>query len=250
MVGLSAKYNLVQISSYSSCATSLICATLIDEVFCQHLSMSARSKKLTINLVPQDPFLESPLGRFMQWGMGAGRYIVIFTEIIVILSFAARFTLDRQITDLNSELNSQIRYIEGYQELESQVRLIQAQTAEIKKQRDSNNMLLVFEELSTLIPLDVSFSRMSISRGTLSAEGKALSQQAFSTLINNMQLSNLFHNIRIGKIESSGESTSEVTFTLTASTQQAPKAVRSVAPVPAANTETEDEGESMDIPIQ
>lgn len=203
--------------------------------------MFSKHKRLAINLVPQDPFLETPLGRFMQWSMSAGRYIIIFTEIIVILSFAARFVLDRKVTDLNNELNNLISYIQGYEELESQIRLVQAQTAAVKSQQDSNNMLLVFEEINKIIPLDVRFNKLTISRDTISAEGVALTQEAFSQLVNNMQLSSQFHNMRIGKIESLGTNSTGFSFTLTASTRLAPEATTtrsSPRPTPASNDDS------------
>lgn len=193
--------------------------------------MSARKKPLAINLVPQDPFLESPLGRFMQWAMGAGRYIVIFTEIIVILSFAARFTLDRQITDLNDKLNQQVNMIKGFQDLEAEIRLVQTQTEEIKKQQNSDNMLKVFEELTRIIPVDVTLEKMQISRTGVSAQGVALSQSAFSQLVNNMQLSGKFYSVRIGKIESIESGSTAVSFTITADTGQAPQVKAAPQPV-------------------
>lgn len=186
--------------------------------------MLGKKQKLSINLVPQDPFLETPLGRFMQWAMGAGRYIIIFTEIIVILSFGARFVLDRQVTDLNQRLQSLIASIEGEVEIEQQIRLVQAQTAAIKTQQDSNNMLVVFEEIQRVMPSDVIFSQLTITRDSLSSEGVALTQEAFTQLINNMYLSSQFHNMRINKIESLGTSSTGFSFTLVADTRPAPSA--------------------------
>lgn len=195
--------------------------------------MFSKKKPLSINLVPQDPFLETPLGRFMQWAMGAGRYIIIFTEIIVILSFGARFILDRQVTDLNQELEGLITAIEGEAELESQIRLVQAQTEAIRSQKDANNLLVVFEEIQRVLPQDVVFSQLSIGRDTFSAEGTALTQEAFSQLINNMYLSQQFSNMRVGKIESLGSSSTGFSFTLFADTRIAPAAAPKASAKPA-----------------
>lgn len=190
--------------------------------------MLGKKKKLAINLVPQDPFLETPLGRFMQWAMGAGRYIIIFTEIIVILSFAARFILDRQVTDLNQKLEGLITAVEGEAELESQIRLVQSQTEAIKSYTGANNLLVVFEEITNVLPEDVVLNRLSISRDNLSTEGTATTQEAFTQLINNMYLSQQFTNMRIGKIESLGTSSTGFSFTLTANTRVAPVAAPKV----------------------
>jgi hypothetical protein len=59
---------------------------------------------LEVNLLPKDPFLSTSLGKLLQWSLTVGRYLVIFTELIVVSSFAARFSLDRQVTDLNASI--------------------------------------------------------------------------------------------------------------------------------------------------
>lgn len=176
----------------------------------------------------------------MQWAMGAGRYIIIFTEIIVILSFAARFILDRQVVDLNQRLQSLVTSIEGEAETEQQIRLVQAQTAAIKEQKDSNNMLVVFEEIQRVTPEDVVFSMLTITRDSLSTEGIAMTQEAFTQLINNMYLTSQFHNMRIGKIESLGSSSTGFSFSLMAETRPTPSAAPA-AKKPATDQAADDE---------
>ena len=184
--------------------------------------MPKRSKQLNINLLPQDPFFDSVLGRVLQWSMGAGRYIVIFTEIIVILSFAARFTLDRQVTDLNEQLYSQITQLDGLSQDEASFKLAQAQIAEVKKNQEISNIIDVFATLNKVVPADVALNRLSISQETISLESTALTQSSFITFINNLQLSPQFNTIRIGKVESTGSNQPGFTFSLTASTRTAP----------------------------
>ncbi|MBP7876306.1 PilN domain-containing protein [Candidatus Woesebacteria bacterium] len=184
--------------------------------------MFSRSKQLAINLLPQDPFFESGIGRVLQWSMGAGRYIVIFTEIVVILSFAARFTLDRQVTDLNEKLYGQIHQLEGLSQDEEGFRMAQAQLAEVKKSQDVSNILDVFVSLNAVVPNDVTINQLSISQNAISLESKALTQTGFITFINNLQLSKQFSTIRIGKVESSGSGDATFTFSLTAATRNAP----------------------------
>lgn len=200
--------------------------------------MPKKSKQLNINLLPQDPFFDSVLGRILQWSMGAGRYIVIFTEIIVILSFAARFTLDRQVTDLNEELYSQITQLDGLSQDEAAFKLAQAQIAEVKKNQEISNILDVFATLNKVVPADVAMNRLSISQETISLESTALTQSSFITFINNLQLSPQFNTIRIGKVESTGSNQPGFTFSLTASTRVAPIVkVKPAAKTPAAKEE-------------
>ena len=76
--------------------------------------MKKQPAAITINLVPKDPFFATIPGRVLKWALSAGRYIVIFTELVVIISFATRFTLDRQVTDLNDTITSKEAIINSY----------------------------------------------------------------------------------------------------------------------------------------
>jgi hypothetical protein len=60
--------------------------------------------KKEINLLPKEEFEKKPLGKFLVWALSIGRYIVIFTELIVILAFLSRFKLDRDLADLNQSV--------------------------------------------------------------------------------------------------------------------------------------------------
>lgn len=207
--------------------------------------MFKKSQKLTINLLPQDPFFDSTVGRILQWSMGAGRYIVIFTEIVVIFSFAARFTLDRQVTDLNEKLYDQIAQLEGLAAQEADFRLAQAQLTEVKKNQEISNILGVFAALNAVVPSDVILNRLSISQNAISLESNALSQSGFITFINNLQLSPQFNTIRVGKVESTGSNQPGFTFSLTAATRDAPV----VAAKPAASptpTNQSNEGDMLE----
>lgn len=202
--------------------------------------MFSKHQQLAINLLPQDPFFDSTFGRIMQWSMGAGRYIVIFTEIVVIASFAARFTLDRQVTDLNEQLYSQIQHLEGMAADEAAFRLAQAQLTEVKKNQEISNIVDVFTVLNTVVPADVELDSLSIAQDTISLESTALTQSGFITFINNLQLSPQFNDIRIGKVESAGSGQPGFSFSLIAATRVAPTVTVEQA-APAAEEGTPDE---------
>lgn len=207
--------------------------------------MSSKSNILAINLLPQDPFLDSTLGRLLQWAMGAGRYIVIFTEIVVILSFAARFTLDRQVTDLNEDLYDQIQQLEGMAADEAAFRLAQTQLAQIKKNQSASNILEVFATLNTVVPSDVVLDSLTISQNAIAVEATAQTQSGFVTFINNLQLTPQFSQINIGKVASSGTDEPGFAFTLSAATREKPS-VAAQKPTPKATTDESDGAEALE----
>jgi len=54
-----------------------------------------------ISLLPQQEDLNSPAARFLRWATTVGRYVIVFTELIVISAFISRFWLDRKNADLS-----------------------------------------------------------------------------------------------------------------------------------------------------
>ncbi|PIR61565.1 MAG: hypothetical protein COY81_03345 [Candidatus Pacebacteria bacterium CG_4_10_14_0_8_um_filter_43_12] len=181
--------------------------------------MSKKPAPITINLVPKDPFFHTTLGRTLQWALSAGRYIIIFTELIVIISFAARFTLDRQITNLNSEIVKNQSTIESYGDLEGNFRLAQAKIENVQQIEQDVNIVDVFERLSEVTPLDVTLTQLSIRTDSVSIVGRTLSQTSFNLLVNNLQLSPRFQNVRVSKVESPDDGSPGLLFTIVADTK-------------------------------
>ena len=61
--------------------------------------MTARHP-VPINLLPKTEFELSFWGRFIKWALSTGRYIIILTELVVIIAFMSRFKLDRDASDV------------------------------------------------------------------------------------------------------------------------------------------------------
>lgn len=167
---------------------------------------------VSINLVPQDPFFETVLGRTLKWALSVGRYIVIFTEMVVIVSFATRFTLDRQVTDLNGAIAQKERAIKSYGDLEKEFRFVQDQIEDYKQLKQDYNLVEIFPLLNETIPNGVAFDTLSVKADSINFSGTAFSQDALNVLINNMQLDKNFYDVRISRIESRDEKSSGVLF--------------------------------------
>lgn len=160
---------------------------------------------LDVNLMPKDPFFETAIGRSLKWTVSIGRYIVIFTQLVVILSFSTRFILDRQVTDLNSAINQQKMAIESYGDLEKRFLFVQAQMTDIKQLQQEANLVEIFPLLNETIPSNVILDELTIKPNEVVFSGIALSQTAFDILVRNVQLSSHFEEVNIGNIESRGE---------------------------------------------
>ncbi|MBD3250473.1 MAG: hypothetical protein GF381_02815 [Candidatus Pacebacteria bacterium] len=164
--------------------------------------MSGKTIDFQINLVPTDPFFKTSVGRFLNWAVHIGRYIVIFTELVVIISFATRFTLDRRITDLNDSIHQKKSIVQSYGTLERDFRLIQAKIENYQQVEQTNNLVEVFPKIKSIIPSGVSMNELNIERDQIWMTAQVRSQAALNTLISNMHLSPYFDQVDSGQIES------------------------------------------------
>ncbi len=171
---------------------------------------------ININLLPKDPFLSSPIGKFLQWGLSVGRYLVIFTELIVIMSFGSRFTLDRQITDLNGVILQKKTIIQSYGDLETSVRAIQKKTDSYTQVEQKQSLANAFPALSEITPADVLLTNLTIQPGSVSFSGKSNSTTSLNLLINNINLSNKFSDVSIEKLQTGSDQEPGYKFTINA----------------------------------
>ncbi|NCO12681.1 PilN domain-containing protein [Candidatus Pacearchaeota archaeon] len=164
--------------------------------------MKKKKVSFDINLLPKDPFFATPVGQILKWALSIGRYIVIFTELVVILSFVTRFSLDRQVTDLNDSISQKKTVIESYGDLEESVRQIQSILEEYQIVKQQVNITEVFPELTNIIPRDTELNELVLRSDQISFSGRTITQNSLNTLINNIQLSDRFSNVSVDKIES------------------------------------------------
>lgn len=180
--------------------------------------MAQKKIVFNINLIPKDPFFQSSLGRVLKWALSAGRYIVIFTELIVILSFVARFTLDRQVTDLNAEIHQNEEIIKSYGTLEKDFRIAQTKLQTYEQIDQEKNITTIFPSLSEVTPTTVTLDELVIKKDLIIASGETESRNAFNLFINNLQLSPNFFNVTIDTVESSEGDENAIVFRLRADT--------------------------------
>ncbi|HEX9817848.1 MAG TPA: PilN domain-containing protein [Patescibacteria group bacterium] len=173
---------------------------------------------IDIDLVPQDPFFQTRLGRTLQWALSAGRYIVMFTELIVVLSFATRFYLDRRVTDLNQTIARNSALVQSYGSFEEEFRSTQEKINQYQQIVQHENLAEVFPLLSQVIPAGVELQELAITAGQVSIVGQVLAQRSLNLLINNLQISPNFSNVVVNTIESQGEFVGGYAFRLSAQT--------------------------------
>ncbi|MFZ5376500.1 MAG: PilN domain-containing protein [Patescibacteria group bacterium] len=190
--------------------------------------MKKRQKpvSININLVAKDPFFASIFGKTLKWALSVGRYIVIFTELVVILSFATRFTLDRQLTDLNDSINRKKVLIESYGDLENNYRTLQGKLENYQQIEQQTNIVDSFPALLKVMPSNIDLHELIIKPDNMVLNGRARSNLAVGTLITNLQLSPDFYGVNVDRIESENEKSQSLLFSIRAETQEKTKVVK------------------------
>lgn len=171
--------------------------------------------KLKINLLPKKELEGRALEKFLKWSLTFGRYIIVGTEIIVLLAFFSRFKLDRELTDLHEQINQKETIVKFNQEFEKETRNIQKQLKEIKgleQNYDSVIKLLGFFESN--IPKEVTLEKLSLSEERISLSGVSLSTSSFIDFLARIRTSEKFTQVNLEDLSKKGEE--ELKFTLAA----------------------------------
>ncbi len=174
----------------------------------------AKKKNNHINLLPKDEFEISTLGRVLKWLLGTFRFIVIFTEMIVMIAFLSRFWLDAKSNDLNAEIKQKQVLISSYAPVETEFTVIQKRMLTLTQfSTESVKPSELIDTIVPLIPSDIKLNLISASELQNKFEGESLSEKAIAQLIANLENSKKFTKISLGEISSKKDSNSLI-FTL------------------------------------
>lgn len=168
-------------------------------------SLPARTKRIkqpNLNLFPEDPFFDTFLGKTLRWATRVGRHIIIVTELIVIGSFASRFWLDRQLTDLNTSITQKAAIARSYGNLETEFRRVQRDIKDVQLILDQQGNWSLLERLTRLTPPGIKYEQLSFGNQQLSLKGQANSQNDLATLVAGLQTQRDLQQIALSNIES------------------------------------------------
>jgi Tfp pilus assembly protein PilN len=160
------------------------------------------ANNISINLLGDSDMDHTPMGRIVNWAVTYGRYIMIGTEIVVLLAFISRFSLDRKLTDLKEEIAQKQDIIEANQAFEKDVRTLQDKLSKIKvlihQPVNPLDTLVLFQ---TLLPQGVYLRNFDLTKNILTINATAGSTGSFAQFMTNLQASKYLSTIEIGEIK-------------------------------------------------
>ena len=174
------------------------------------------AQKRSIELLPREEWEKPSFGQILKWALTVGRWIVIGTELVVILAFLSRFKLDRDLSNLYKDIKQKQIIIESNREFEDDFRFLQQRLATIKGLEQKELAAgKVLDEITLLTPVDVSFTEFIVAGQEINLVATALSEQGLSTFLNNLKQSPQFKNLVISSLSSGTEQGVGIQFELT-----------------------------------
>jgi Tfp pilus assembly protein PilN len=159
------------------------------------------AKESAINLIEKDPLEASAIGRIVSWATTYGRYIMITTEIVVLIAFVSRFSLDRQLTDLNEQINQKQAILEANTQFENDFLKLQDELSKIKTLISTNTKPAdTLTLIHLLLPADVQLQTITLSDTNIKVTGAAGSSGGLAVFLDRLRLSKSLSNVSVGDI--------------------------------------------------
>jgi Tfp pilus assembly protein PilN len=174
----------------------------------------AAQKFVALNLLSKDAFSESLVGKSLLWALSIGRYVVVFTELIVIMSFLSRFKLDRDLTDLTSQINQQVTVIDSYGDLEARFRTMQNTLTFIRSKQGETSVMGAMDRVIDALPADVKLRTLTVNKDRISVSAVALSAQGFYQFVTQLKSDRRFTDIKIASVGADEDIKTAVVFDL------------------------------------
>jgi len=174
------------------------------------------ARKKGINFLTGKGFESTNLGKFLHWALTAGRWIVIITELIVILCFLSRFKLDRDLMDLSETIKQQQAIIASLEDLENNFRNLQKRLQTINQLNKERILTSVFlEELTQVTPFDVSLNELTVKKEEVFISASTLSENSLKNFVLAIEKSPNLEKVNLQEVNK--KEVGQIEFSLTAS---------------------------------
>jgi len=171
-------------------------------------------KNKPINLLPQEEFDVSIIGRTLKWAMGTFRIIVIVTEMIVMAAFLSRFWLDAQNSDLSDTIKVKSAQISAQADIENQFRSIQSKLNIVQQIDAATPYSQKVDSIVSDVPADVVLTSISVSDGSILIKGLSLSELSIAQFVVNLESDKSFTAVDLGQVSSSESNAAQTVFSI------------------------------------
>jgi hypothetical protein len=156
------------------------------------------AQETKINLLPPSDFELSFWGKFLKWGVTTGRYVIIVTELIVIIAFLSRFKLDSEVASLTDEIRGKKNLLDAQTEFETQFLKIQNRLS--SADLVMNSSLLASEEtvkVESTVPVGVKLVSLDIQKTVDGITANTTEKTSLGTMLRQMSKMNSWKSIDV-----------------------------------------------------
>ncbi len=171
-------------------------------------------KKSAINLLPQEEFEASMMGRVLKWATGTFRIIVIVTEMIVMGAFLSRFWLDAQNSDLTEAIDIKSAQIEAQSDFERNFRSIQKKISIFKALETSAASTSKFSLIASKLPQEIILSGISADEKSTQIKGTSATELGIAQFIANLKEEKSFKSVKLTSLSTPEDNPNSIVFTI------------------------------------
>lgn len=155
---------------------------------------------ININILSPQGNPEKVAVRLTKWALSAGRYLIIFVEIIVLGAFLSRFKFDNDLSETKEKIKHQIPYIQSKLPDENSVRKLQFQLATAKTILNSRlDYTALLRQVSQQTPPGIHLLTLNIEKtstgSTLKLSGRSESNSDVTRFIAGLKRGGAFSNV-------------------------------------------------------
>lgn len=143
--------------------------------------------------------------RFIKWLINYGRFIAIVVELIVMVTFIARFKFDADLSQTKEKINEQIPFIQNLSQTEASIRQTQYKLSLIRKNfTASSQWSNILKQISQQLPTGVKLTGLNLdaTAGPLHfrLNGTSSSDVALAAMLSGLKSTQGFRNISLSNI--------------------------------------------------
>ncbi len=170
--------------------------------------MAKKSEKIFYPLNLLKSRKKDTVDTIINWSITIGRFMVIAVELVALSAFLYRFSLDRQIIDLNSKIKQQEAAIQLLKDNEIQYRNLHERLASASTlSTTSMQKIKVFQNIVDLLPQNILLNTLSVLENKITINVSSRDTSSLKQFVNSLktypQISKLFLN-SIGVKDASG----------------------------------------------
>ena len=168
-----------------------------------------------INLLPQKELETTTVGKLLKFVLTYGRYIIVGTQLVVLIAFFSRFKLDREFTDLQDSIEQKQAIIQSLAKFETEVRTIQARLTTLSLLKQNHDFirqsLLVVKKI---LPPGSALTRLTLKENTITLAGMSQDESSLAELLNRVYTAEELSSVQVDRIGKRSDS-EVIDFSLT-----------------------------------